>query len=96
VPGLAGANSTMGVVKESDPFRSASLTEKCNDSSALVFDELFDWTNGEPTCLNRLPVDGGPLLAGCYPVRRVNYSLAGCAHDEAPDGGVVHLGVHSG
>src|SRR5215204_4521320 len=28
--------------------------------------------------------------------RWVSYSLAGCALDEAPDGGVVHLSVHSG
>src|SRR5215208_4822580 len=28
--------------------------------------------------------------------RRVSYSLAGCALDEAPDRGVVHLSVHSG
>jgi hypothetical protein len=29
-------------------------------------------------------------------VRRVSYSLAGCALDDAPDGGVVHLSVRVG
>jgi hypothetical protein len=59
VPRLAAANSTMGVAKESHPFRNASPTEKCNKSSSLVFDGLFDWTSGEPTYLSGLPVDGG-------------------------------------
>ena len=45
----AAANSTVAVAKESHPFRSASLTEKCNKSSSLVFDELFEWMNGEHT-----------------------------------------------
>ena len=62
VPGLAAANSTVGVVKESHPFRSASLTEKCNKSSALVFDELCDWTTGESTYTVDSPVDGSLLL----------------------------------
>jgi hypothetical protein len=67
VPGLADTSSTVGVVKESHPLRSASLTEKCNDTSALVFDELFDWTNGEPTYTVDSPVDGSLLLPWYYP-----------------------------
>ena len=42
------ANSTVGVAKESHPFRGASLIEKCNKSSSLIFDELFEGTNGKP------------------------------------------------
>ena len=49
MPRLADASSTLRVAKESHPFRSASLTEKCNKSSSLVFDELCDWTSGEAT-----------------------------------------------
>jgi hypothetical protein len=96
VPRLADASSTVRVAKESHPFGTASLTEKCDKSSSLIFNVLLRWTNGEPTYLSGHPVDGGPLLAECYPVRRGSYSLAGCALDEAPDGGVVHLSVQSG
>jgi hypothetical protein len=48
--------------KESHPYRSATLIVKCNESSSLVFDELYDWTNGEPTYPVDSPVDGGLLL----------------------------------
>ena len=43
-----------------------------------------------------LPIDGGPLLPDVAPARTVSYSLAGRALDKAPNGGVVHLGVHPG
>jgi hypothetical protein len=60
--GLAEANSTVAVAKESHPFRSASVIEKCNRASSLVFDGLCDWTNGEPT----YPVDS-PSMVGYSP-----------------------------
>jgi hypothetical protein len=73
VPGLADANSTVGVAKESHPFRSASPTEKCNKTSSVVFDGLFDWTNGEPT----YTADSLSMVVyyspDTIPVRRVSY-----------------------
>ena len=64
MPRLANASSTVRVAKDSHPFRNASFIEKCNKSSSLVFDELFDGTNRKPNYLLGFPsmVDTTPLI----------------------------------